>query len=308
MKVLVTGHEGYIGSVLAPYLADAGHDVVGLDTGLYRGCDFGAEPRRLPALAIDVRDVVPGDLAGFDAVVHYAALSNDPLGDLDPGLTEDINRDGTLRLARAARDAGVRRFIFASSCSMYGASGTDDPLDESAPLHPLTAYAESKVRSEEGLFALAEPDFAPVSMRNATVFGASPRLRLDIVLNNLAAYAHTTGRITPAQRRDGVASARPRPRRREDGADAARGAGGRDSRRGVQRRHATSRTTAFASWPRSSRRSPAARSRSPTARPPTTGRIASTSRSSPSRSPDSLSTGTRSEARASSSLPTARSG
>ena len=196
MKVLVTGHEGYIGSVLAPYLADAGHDVVGLDSGLYRGCDFGAEPRRLPGLAIDVRDVVPGDLAGFDAVVHYAALSNDPLGDLDPGLTEAINRDGTLRLARAARDAGVRRFIFASSCSMYGASGTDEALDENAPLHPLTAYAESKVRSEEGLFALAGPDFAPVSMRNATVFGASPRLRLDIVLNNLAAYAHTTGRIT----------------------------------------------------------------------------------------------------------------
>jgi nucleoside-diphosphate-sugar epimerase len=196
MRVLVTGHEGYIGSVLAPYLADAGHDVVGLDSGLYRGCDFGAEPRRLPGLSIDVRDVVPSDVAGFDAVVHYAALSNDPLGDLDPGLTEDINRDGTLRLARAARDAGVRRFIFASSCSMYGASGTDDALDESAPLHPLTAYAESKVRSEEGLFALAGPDFAPVSMRNATVFGASPRLRLDIVLNNLAAYAHTTGRIT----------------------------------------------------------------------------------------------------------------
>ena len=196
MKVLVTGHEGYIGSVLAPYLADAGHEVAGLDTGLYRGCDFGAEPRRLPGLAIDVRDVVPADLAGFDAVVHYAALSNDPLGDLDAGLTEEINRDGTLRLARAARDAGVRRFVFASSCSMYGASGTDDALDEDAPLHPLTAYAESKVRSEEGLFALAGPDFAPVSMRNATVFGASPRLRLDIVLNNLAAYAHTTGRIT----------------------------------------------------------------------------------------------------------------
>ena len=128
--------------------------------------------------------------------MHYAALSNDPLGDLDAGLTEDINRDGTLRLARAARDAGVRRFVFASSCSMYGASGTDEALDESAPLRPLTAYAESKVRSEEGLFALAGPDFAPVSMRNATVFGASPRLRLDIVLNNLAAYAHTTGRIT----------------------------------------------------------------------------------------------------------------
>ena len=196
MKVLVTGHEGYIGSVLAPYLADAGHDVVGLDSGLYRGCDFGAEPRPLPALGVDVRDVDPADLAGFDAVVHYAALSNDPLGDLDPGLTEDVNRDGTLRLARAARDAGVRRFVFASSCSMYGASGSDDALDEARAPASADRYAESKVRSEEGLFALAGPDFAPVSMRNATVFGASPRLRLDIVLNNLAAYAHTTGRIT----------------------------------------------------------------------------------------------------------------
>ena len=137
----------------------------------------------------------PADLAGFDAIVHLAALSNDPLGSLDPALTLDVNAEGTLRLARAAREAGVRRFIFASSCSMYGASGTDDALDESAPLHPLTAYAESKVRAEEGLFALAGADFAPVSMRNATVFGVSPRLRLDIVLNNLAAWAHTTGRI-----------------------------------------------------------------------------------------------------------------
>lgn len=196
MRVLVTGHEGYIGSVLAPYLADAGHDVVGLDSGLYRGCDFYSEPRPMPTLAVDVRDVTVDDFAGFDAVVHYAALSNDPIGDLDPRLTEDVNYNGTVRLARAARDAGVRRFVFASSCAMYGASGADEALDESAPLRPLTAYAESKVRSEVGLFDLAGPDFAPVSMRNATVFGASPRLRLDIVLNNLAASAHTTGRIT----------------------------------------------------------------------------------------------------------------
>ena len=196
MRVLVTGHEGYIGSVLAPYFADAGHEVVGLDAGLYRGCDFGAEPRSVPGLWLDIRDVTANDLVGFDAVVHYAALSNDPLGDLDPQLTEDVNFDGTIRLARAAREAGVRRFVFASSCSMYGASGTDDGLDETAPLRPLTPYAESKVRSEKGLFALARPDFTPVSMRNATVFGASPRLRLDIVLNNLAGYAQTTGRIT----------------------------------------------------------------------------------------------------------------
>jgi len=195
MKVLVTGHHGYIGSVLAPYLADAGLDVTGLDTRFYRGCNFVADPSAVEALTADVRDVTPGELEGFDAIVHLAALSNDPLGDLDPSLTKDINGDGTLHLARAAREAGVRRFVFASSCSMYGASGTDEALDETAPLRPLTAYAESKVRAEEGLAELAGTDFVPVSMRNATVFGVSPRLRLDIVLNNLAAWAHTTGRI-----------------------------------------------------------------------------------------------------------------
>jgi nucleoside-diphosphate-sugar epimerase len=195
MRVLVTGHRGYIGSVLAPYLAEAGHDVTGLDTGFYRGCDFGADGSPVEGRIADVRDVTPDDLGGLDAVVHLAALSNDPLGDLDPSLTEHINGDGTLRVAEAAREAGVRRFVFASSCSMYGASGTDDALNEDAPLRPLTPYAVSKVRAEEGLFALGGPDFVPVSMRNATVFGVSPRLRLDIVLNNLAAWAHTTGRI-----------------------------------------------------------------------------------------------------------------
>jgi nucleoside-diphosphate-sugar epimerase len=195
MRVLVTGHHGYIGSVLAPYLAAEGLDVEGLDTRLYRGCDFGADTSAVEGRSADIRDITPDDLSNFDAIVHLAALSNDPLGDLRPGLTEDINRDGTLVLARAAREAGVRRFVFASSCSMYGASGTDEALDEHAPLRPLTAYAESKVRAEEGLFELAGPDFVPVSMRNATVFGASPRLRLDIVLNNLAAWAHTTGQI-----------------------------------------------------------------------------------------------------------------
>lgn len=195
MRVLVTGHHGYIGSVLAPFLADAGHDVVGFDTQLYRGCDFVPDRGSTTATTADLRDVTPADLEGFEAVVHFAALSNDPLGDLDASLTEEINRDGTLRLASAAKDAGVRRFVFASSCSMYGASGTDDALDEEAPLRPLTPYAESKVRAEEGLFELTGPDFAPVSMRNATVFGVSPRLRLDIVLNNLAAWAHTSGRI-----------------------------------------------------------------------------------------------------------------
>ena len=197
MRILVTGHRGYIGAVLAPFLAGRGHDVVGLDSDLYRGCDFGAERafEQLPTLALDVRDVTPAHLEGFDAVVHLAALSNDPVGELDPGLTFDINLEGTLRLAGAAAEAGVRGFVFASSCSMYGASESDALLDETAPLQPLTAYAESKVRAEERLLALAGAGFAPVSMRNATVYGVSPRLRLDVVLNNLAGWAHATGRI-----------------------------------------------------------------------------------------------------------------
>jgi nucleoside-diphosphate-sugar epimerase len=195
MRILVTGSHGYIGSVLAPLFAAAGHDVVGFDTQLFGGCDFVPELAPIQTIVGDVRDVTPADVAGFDAIVHLAALSNDPLGDLDPRLTADINGEATVRVAKAAREAGVRRFVFASSCSMYGASGTDDALDERAPLRPLTAYAESKVRAEEGIFALAGRDFAPVSMRNATVFGVSPRLRIDIVLNNLAAWAHTTSRI-----------------------------------------------------------------------------------------------------------------
>jgi nucleoside-diphosphate-sugar epimerase len=195
MKVLVTGHHGYIGSVLAPLLQEAGHDVVGLDTFFYRDCDFGPEVGTVPSLVADIRDVTPSQLEGFDAIVHLAALSNDPLGDFAPELTYDINLGGTLAIARAAREAGVRRFIFASSCSMYGASDSDVLLDESAPLRPLTPYAESKVRAEEGLAEIASADFIVVSMRNATVYGSSPRLRLDIVLNNLAAWAHTTGQI-----------------------------------------------------------------------------------------------------------------
>ena len=195
MKVLVTGHHGYIGSVTAPLLADAGHEVVGLDTFFYRGCDFGPDAAQLPALDVDVRDVTAEHLASFDAIVHLAALSNDPLGDLRSDWTYAINLDGTLSLARAAKNAGVERFVFASSCSMYGASSGDDLLDEAAPLYPLTPYAESKVRAEEGLQELADSGFSPVSMRNSTAYGVSPRLRLDVVLNNLAAWAHTTGKI-----------------------------------------------------------------------------------------------------------------
>ena len=195
MRVLVTGHHGYIGSVTAPALAAAGHDVVGLDAFFYEGCDLGTPTWDGRALRADVRDVEQEALKGLDAVVHLAALSNDPLGELDPELTSEINLDGTVRLARAARAAGVRRFVLASSCSMYGAASTDTPVDEDAPLRPLTAYAESKVRAEEALRELADDGFSPVFMRNATAYGVSPRLRLDLVLNNLAAWAHTTGAV-----------------------------------------------------------------------------------------------------------------
>jgi nucleoside-diphosphate-sugar epimerase len=195
VKVLVTGHHGYIGSVCAPLLADAGHEVVGLDSLLYRDCDLtSARDRPVESLARDVRDVGPEQLHGFDAVVHLAALSNDPIGDFSPELTRAINYEATVSLAKAAQEAGVRRFVFASSCSMYGTS-SDEAVDESAPLKPLTAYAESKVRSEEALADLAGPDFAPVSMRNATAYGVSPRLRVDIVLNNLVGWAFTTGKV-----------------------------------------------------------------------------------------------------------------
>jgi nucleoside-diphosphate-sugar epimerase len=195
VKVLVTGSSGYIGAVLCPIFVARGHDVVGLDTGYYDGCDFGTydpEPRRL---TLDVRDVRPEHLEGFDAVVHLAALSNDPLGDLSPELTYAINHRATVSLARAAKIAGVGRFVFASSCSMYGASGEDALLLENAPLRPLTPYAESKARSEAALADFDGDGFSTVAMRNATVYGVSPRLRLDIVLNNLAAWGHVTGKI-----------------------------------------------------------------------------------------------------------------
>ena len=195
MKILLTGHHGYIGSICAPLMAAAGHDVVGLDTGYYRGCDLAsAGGASIPEITADIRDVGPTDLEGFDAVAHFAALSNDPIGDFSPELTREINFEATVSLARAAREAGVRRFVFSSSCSMYGAS-SDEAVDESAPLKPLSAYAESKVRSEEALAELAGPDFAPVFMRNATAYGVSPRLRVDLVLNNLVGWAHTSGKV-----------------------------------------------------------------------------------------------------------------
>jgi nucleoside-diphosphate-sugar epimerase len=195
MNVLVTGHHGYLGSVLTPFLSDAGLVVTGIDTFFYDGCDLTADRMDVPSVRIDVRDITSDVLTGYDAIVHLAALSNDPLGDLNPHWTYDVNFQGTLTLARAAKEAGVRRFVFASSCSMYGASDISEYVTEEAPLVPLTPYAESKVRAEEALAGLADEDFSPVFMRNATVYGVSPRLRADVVLNNLVGWAFTTRKV-----------------------------------------------------------------------------------------------------------------
>lgn len=195
MKVLVTGHQGYIGSVMVPLLLEAGYEVVGLDAGLYEACSFGDRRRQVAGARLDIRNVEPRHLEGVEAVVHLAALSNDPLGDLDPQLTYDINHAASVRLARAAREAGVERFLFASSCSLYGASGGDAPLTEEAPFNPVTPYGESKVLAERDLSELATDAFSPVFLRNATAYGVSPSLRVDIMVNNLAGYAVTTGDV-----------------------------------------------------------------------------------------------------------------
>lgn len=193
-RVLITGHRGYVGSVMAPIFQAAGHDVAGLDIDYYRGCDL-TPPPEVSSIDKDIREVALDDLRGFDAIVHLAALSNDPIGNLNTGWTESINGEGTRRLAHLARDAGVKRFLFASSCIMYGLSEGGD-VDETSPLNPQTDYARSKVDAEAILSGLATDTFSPILIRNGTMYGLSPRMRFDTVLNSLVGAALTTNKIT----------------------------------------------------------------------------------------------------------------
>jgi nucleoside-diphosphate-sugar epimerase len=195
MRVLVTGHEGYIGTVLVPVLQAAGHDVTGLDMGLFAPCLLGPAPAPVPTLRMDVRDVRAEHCRGFDAVIHLAALSNDPLGNLDSELTYEINERATVAMARAARQAGVARFLFSSSCSLYGAGPDETPLTEEAGFAPVTPYGESKIRAERQLLELATDAFSPVFLRNATAYGYSPRLRADLVVNDLVGSALLDGQV-----------------------------------------------------------------------------------------------------------------
>ncbi|MCB7137031.1 NAD-dependent epimerase/dehydratase family protein [Cellulosimicrobium marinum] len=194
MRVLVDGDRGYVGAVLVPFLQAAGHEVVGLDVGWYDGCDFGPPVTGYEQRTGDIRDVRPQDLEGFDAVVHLAAISNDPLGHLNPEATYAVNAHGAVHMARAAKDAGVPRFLFSSSCSLYGAGG-DAPVAEDGAFRPVTPYGESKVMAEQGISALADDTFSPTYLRNATAYGSSPRLRADIVVNNLTGTAFTRGEV-----------------------------------------------------------------------------------------------------------------
>ena len=194
MRILLTGHKGYIGTVMVPMLLGAGHEVVGLDSDLFRQCTFRPGIHDIPELRLDLRDAQASHLGEVDAVVHLGALSNDPLGDLNPDITYDINHAASVRLAQLAKEAGVARFLYSSSCSSYGQAG-DDLVDETAELRPITAYAISKVRVEQDVATLADDRFSPTFLRNATAYGVSPRLRFDLVLNNLVAWAYAQGRV-----------------------------------------------------------------------------------------------------------------
>lgn len=196
MNVLLTGHLGYIGTVLAPMLEARGHTVIGFDAGFFAdGCTEPMPLSRDRDYRLDVRQIESRHLEGIDAVIHLAALSNDPMGQLDTALTDAINHRASVRLARLAREAGVRRFVFASSCSLYGAADVDEALAETAPFNPVSAYAISKVQAEAGISTLAREDFSPVFLRGATVYGLSPAMRFDLVANNLVGWALTTGCI-----------------------------------------------------------------------------------------------------------------
>ncbi len=194
MRVLVTGHKGYIGTSLVPLLLRDGFDVVGLDSDLFRDCTYVGTLATVPEITRDVRDITREDVEGFDAIIHLAGLSNDPLGDYDPSLTDEINCQASIRVATLAREAGVRRFVFASSCSNYGASG-DNFLAEEATFNPVTPYGESKVNVEHAVSQLADKLFSPTFLRASTAYGVTPRIRFDLVLNNLTAWALTTGRV-----------------------------------------------------------------------------------------------------------------
>jgi nucleoside-diphosphate-sugar epimerase len=195
MNVLVTGHAGYIGAVLVPMLLEAKHEVTGLDTDFFAGCDFNGGLADVPAMRKDLRDVSTADLKGFDAVIHLAALSNDPLSDLNPECTYEINHQASVRLAELAKAAGVPRFLFSSSCSLYGMSAGTDFLTESASFNPVTPYGESKVLVEKDVSRLADDKFSPTYLRNSTAYGVSRRLRADLVVNNLVGFAYTTGEV-----------------------------------------------------------------------------------------------------------------